>query len=98
MAAACAEPEIDHVAVRIGHIDPRFDGEPALGWLANARRTGDKLLADVTDVPANLASTVQAGFRRRSAEFVRGVTTPPGRKYWWRPRCGVNPDGRRLRW
>lgn len=81
MVAASADPEVDHAPLKIGHIDPRFDGEPALGWLTNVRQVGGTLLADITDVPAKLAATVKAAFRRRSAEIAWGVKTPSGKTY-----------------
>lgn len=81
MVAAAQDPEVDHAPLKIGHIDPRFDGEPALGWLANVRAVGGTLLADITDVPAKLAATVQAAFRRRSAEIAWAVKTPSGKTY-----------------
>jgi hypothetical protein len=81
MVAAASDPEVDHAPLRIGHVDPRFDGEPALGWLSNVRRVGDSLVADLTDVPAKLAATIRSAFRRRSAEIAWGVKTPAGRTY-----------------
>lgn len=81
MVQAAADPEMDHAPVRIGHVDPRFDGEPALGWLTNVRRVGDRVVADIADVPAKLASVVKSAFRRRSAEILWGVKTPSGRRY-----------------
>ncbi len=81
IVAAGVDPEIDHAPIRFGHIDPRFDGEPASGWLANIRRQGDSIFADITDVPAKLAGVVQSAFRRRSADIAWGVKTPSGRQY-----------------
>lgn len=81
MVQAASDPEIDHAPLRIGHVDPRFDGEPALGWLTNVRRVGDRVVADITDVPAKLADVVRSAFRRRSAEIMWGVKTPSGRRY-----------------
>lgn len=81
MVAAAADTEVDHAPLKIGHVDPRFDGEPALGWLANVRRVGDKVVADLTDVPTKLAATVKHAFRRRSVEIAWGVKTPSGKQY-----------------
>jgi hypothetical protein len=81
MVAASRDAEVDQVAVRIGHVDPRFDGEPALGWVANVRRAGDVLLGDLVDVPERMAELARSAFRRRSAEIAWGVRTPGGRQY-----------------
>lgn len=46
------------------------DGLPAVGWLENVRRVGEKLLADVLNIPAKLADIIEAGgYRQRSAEL-----------------------------
>lgn len=37
------------------------DGYPAIGWVTNVRRNGDKLLADILKIPAQLADIIQAG-------------------------------------
>lgn len=79
--AAANDPEVDDAPLRIGHVDARFDGEPALGWLANLRVAGDRLLGDLVDVPAKLAAVIPRAFRRRSVEIAWGVRTPSGRKY-----------------
>lgn len=78
--AASTDPEVDRPAVRIGHIDPRFDGEPALGWVENLRRDGDTILGDLTGVPAKLAEVMRSAFRRRSVELSE-VETPSGKRY-----------------
>ena len=81
MAAAAADPEIDHAPVKIGHVDPRFDGEPAFGWLTNIRVAGDRIVADLADVPRQMAHLVQTAFKRRSAEIAWNVKTPSGKTY-----------------
>lgn len=77
--AASLDPEIDLAAMRIGHVDPRFDGEPALGWIRNLRNVGGKLVGDVENVPAKLRDMIPSAWRRRSAEIAWGVKTPSGR-------------------
>jgi hypothetical protein len=81
MLAAATDIEIDSVPVKLGHIDPRFDGEPAYGWVRNMRRIGETLVADLTGVPSKLAQVVQSAFPRRSVEINWAVKTPSGRQY-----------------
>jgi len=58
------------------------DGYPAAGWVANLRRLGDKLYADLLEVPKQLADLIRAGaYRFVSVELekdmeVGGVTYP----------------------
>jgi hypothetical protein len=88
IVAAAHDPTLDSdAALRIGHIDPRFDGEPALGWVTNVRLSADggTLVGDLKDVPQPLADVMPAAFRRRSVELDdgqgAGVTAPSGRRY-----------------
>lgn len=60
--------------VKLGHDDGQKllqqDGYPAAGWVSALRRTGDKLVADLRDVPAKLAELIKAGaYRKVSAEI-----------------------------
>lgn len=57
--------------VKIGHVDKRFDGEPALGWLGNLRVADDNgpvLLGDITGMPDWLAATAPTAWPDRSVE------------------------------
>ena len=47
--AASQDPEVDHAALKLGHIDPRFDGQPAAGWVERLRLSddGQTLLGDL---------------------------------------------------
>ena len=60
--------------VKVGHLDPRFDGEPALGSVRNVRVSADgsTLLGDLVDVPDWLAEALPARFPGRSIEAVFG--------------------------
>lgn len=50
------------------------DDQPAVGWVENMRREGKSLVADLKDVPKQLADLMQAGaYRARSIEFKRGI-------------------------
>ena len=46
--------------LKLGHVDPRFDGEPAVGRVANMKLTasGQKITADVTGMPDWLGETM----------------------------------------
>lgn len=83
MAAAAAElgDELRPPA-KIGH-----DGSaPRVGWLDNVRvsEDGQKLLADVRDVPKRFAGLVKAGaYRARSAELARVTSQKTGKTYDW---------------
>lgn len=81
MLAAAQDPEVDHAPIRRGHIDRRYDGEPALGWVENLRRQGDRLIGDLVDVPARIARSLRSAYRRRSVELAFGVRTPGGQRY-----------------
>jgi len=81
--AASKDPEVDHAVLKLGHIDPRFDGQPAAGWVENLRLSDDKrsLIGDLVDMPRQLADLLSDAFRRRSAELRRDVKTPSGKRY-----------------
>lgn len=83
IVAAYNDPEIDRPVIKLGHIDPRFDGQPAAGWVTNPRLSedGSTLLGDLADMPSRLAAIVPTAYRRRSVEYKQGVTTPSGRTY-----------------
>lgn len=79
--AASHDPDYGIMAIRPGHTDPRFDGEPALGRVENMRMAGDRLLGDLVDLPAWLTERIHAAYPERSIEGYRGVTSPTGRRY-----------------
>lgn len=56
--------------LRIGHIDPRFDGDPAIGSVKNLRLDddGDLLIGDLVDVPEWLADNLPSIYPGRSIE------------------------------
>lgn len=81
--AASRDPEVDHAALKLGHVDPRFDGQPAAGWVENLRLSedGSTMLGDLVDMPTKLAAIMPTAYRRRSVELRRAVTTPSGKTY-----------------
>jgi hypothetical protein len=82
--AALQCPGVRNPVLKLGHAEPdpdsgvRWDGEPAVGWVANMRFDGAKLLGDFTGMPAWLAdadenglSVLAAGYPDRSVEIYR---------------------------
>lgn len=67
--------------LKLGHRPP--SGSPAVGWLANLRRRGDQLVADLRGVPPKVAALIKAGaYRARSLELTPGVRVG-GKTYRW---------------
>lgn len=60
------------VPVKLGHDDPRFDGDPTFGSLTNLRYTEDDrgpvLMGDVVDMPGWLAAAAPKRWPNRSIE------------------------------
>lgn len=56
--------------LKLGHTDPRFDGEPAAGWLANMATANDghSLVADFVGMPGWLGPILASAFPDRSIE------------------------------
>jgi hypothetical protein len=69
--------------IRLGHVDERFDGQPALGYVDNLRvvDNGHTLLGDLVGVPALLADLMPAAYADRSVEGVQGFVDASGRTY-----------------
>lgn len=74
MVAAARDPNAPAAILKIGHTDPRFDGEPGYGRLTNMRLNaqGNALLVDIVGVPAPLAYLIQSCWPSRSIEFAHG--------------------------
>lgn len=64
------DPAVRTPIVKLGHVDPRFDGQPSLGRIENLRLTtnGQTLIGDLVGVPAWLAKVMAAAYPRRSIE------------------------------
>jgi hypothetical protein len=82
--AALECPGVRNPVLKLGHDEEdstsgvRWDGEPAVGWVANMRFDGTKLIGDYTGVPAWLAdadenglSVLAAAYPDRSIEIYR---------------------------
>jgi hypothetical protein len=71
--------------VKIGHVDPRFDGQPALGRIANPRLSDDRqvLLGDLVGLPTWLADLVDGteAYPSRSIEGTFNLETPTGTRH-----------------
>ena len=81
--AALDDPAVNKPRIKIGHDDPRFDGEPALGVVENLRLTEDgcALLGDFAGVPDWLAAMMPTAFPARSIEGFMDVITASGGRH-----------------
>lgn len=81
---ASEAPGIRRAVVRLGHYDPRFDGEPALGRVSNLRlsENGNSLVGDLVGVPSWLAERMSDAYPDRSVEISPAVDRA-GRKHRW---------------
>lgn len=72
--AALNCPAVKPPRIRLGHIDPRFDGEPAVGSIANLRveAGGHSLVGDLSGLPGWLPKVIAAAYPDRSIEGVYG--------------------------
>lgn len=69
--------------IKLGHLDPRFDGEPSYGFVDNLRivDNGQTLLGDLVGLPPLLADLVPVCYADRSVEGVQGFVDASGREY-----------------
>lgn len=73
LAAAVAAlncPSIRRPVLKLGHVDPRFDGEPAIGYVDNLRVAdgGQTLVGDFAGVPSWLGGIAASAYPDRSIE------------------------------
>src|SRR5512135_2941713 len=63
-------PAVGPPIIKIGHVDPHFDGEPALGRVLNLALAaeGNKITGDLAGMPAWLAAAAPSAYPRRSIE------------------------------
>ena len=68
--ASQADPGVRTPIIKLGHVDPRFDGQPALGRIINPRLTNNDqtLVGDLAGMPAWLAEVLPSAYPRRSIE------------------------------
>lgn len=69
--------------VRLGHNDPRFSGDPAVGWFDNLRVSddGSTLYGDHMGVPKWLADNMPSAYPSLSIEGMYDYTAPDGTGY-----------------
>jgi hypothetical protein len=68
--AAMECPAVRRPVLKLGHTDPRFDGEPAVGWVANmaTAENGRALVGDYTGMPGWLGDVIASAYPDRSVE------------------------------
>lgn len=86
LAAAVAaqdDPGYRSPFLKVGHTDPRFDGNPALGRVLNLRLSDDRqtLVGDLVGVPGVLAEALPLAWPSRSVEAQFGLVTQTGGRH-----------------
>lgn len=81
--AAAAAGVLRRPPLKLGHDDPRFDGEPAVGYVDNLRVTADgtTLVGDYVGMPQWLADVLASAYPSRSVEGVHDVEAADGTRY-----------------
>lgn len=81
--AAQDDPAVSTPRLKLGHSDPRFDGEPCFGKVENMRvdETGQTIYADLVGVPEWLADIMPTAYPSRSVEAYMDVTLSTGKKH-----------------
>lgn len=77
------DPSLRTPVVKLGHVDPRFDGQPALGRVLNLRleNNDQTLVGDLAAMPLWLAQVIYTAFPRRSIEGQFDYMTRTGNKW-----------------
>lgn len=77
----------DGAAMKLGHLDPRFDGDPALGWVTNLRLglsadgKGTSMFGDFVDVAPKVDKVMGTAYPNRSIEWIEDFEAPDGTVY-----------------
>lgn len=81
--AAQFDPAVQTPRLKIGHTDPRFDGEPCFGKVENMRLddNGQTIYADLVGVPEWLADIMPTAYPSRSIEAFMNVTLSTGKQH-----------------
>lgn len=68
--AALDCPAVRRPVLKLGHVDPRFDGEPAVGWVDNVALadSGNTIVGDYVGMPAWLGDVIASAYPDRSIE------------------------------
>lgn len=74
------DPAVRTPVLKLGHIDPRFDGQPTFGRIENMRLSdnGQTLFGDIVGVPFWLAEIMATAYPRRSFEGAVQAKTRTG--------------------
>jgi hypothetical protein len=66
-------PAVRNPVIKLGHIDVRFDGEPAVGWISGMALAddGNTITGDYRGMPAWLADVLASAYPDRSVEATR---------------------------
>lgn len=77
------DPFIRTPILKLGHVDPRFDGQPSLGQIQNLHLSsnGQTLLGDLVGIPLWLAECMASAFPRRSIEGYFSYATRAGKEW-----------------
>jgi hypothetical protein len=80
-AAQC--PSVGDPVIKIGHNDPNFDGEPAVGRVRNMRLAaqGTKVTADLVGMPGWLGAVAASAYPRRSIEGTYNFACQTGHRH-----------------
>lgn len=78
---ASQSPAVARPVIKLGHVDPRFDGEPAVGFVDNLRLSSDgsALVGDLRGLPAWLADIMPSAYPNRSIEGAFNYRDQTGR-------------------
>lgn len=78
--AAVDDPAIKSPRLKLGHVDPRFDGDPVFGKFVNLRleNNNQTLVGDLVGVPKWLADIMPTAWPNRSLEADYDVQTKTG--------------------
>jgi hypothetical protein len=77
------DPAVRTPVLKLGHTDPRFDGQPSLGRLENMSLVNNDmtLVADLVGIPLWLAQIMASAYPRRSIEGGFNYTTKTGNNW-----------------
>jgi hypothetical protein len=81
--AALDCPAVRNPVLKLGHTDPRFDGEPAVGWVGSMAVTDDgtTLVGDYCGLPAWLGEVMASAYPDRSMEGWHGYRCQIGHEH-----------------
>lgn len=77
------DPAIRTPVIKLGHVDPRFDGQPSFGRIENMHlsENGQTLLGDLVGLPLWLAQVMWTAYPRRSIEGRFDASTRTGNNW-----------------